>query len=121
MGRRRIRILLGLALTVIASVAIYGFTAANTVPGSAAGAGSGAITGYATLNVQYTLNATTPANIDAVSFTLAPAAAGTVRAQLATAGAFYPCTNSAGSVTCTTTSPQATVAAANQLTVVAVQ
>ena len=121
MGKRRARLVLGLVLAVVASVAIYGFTAANTVPGSAAGAGSGVISGYATSNVQYTLNATTPTNIDAVGFTLAPAAAGTVRAQLVTGGAFYPCTNSAGTVTCTTTSPQATVAAADQLTVVAVQ
>jgi hypothetical protein len=44
-----------------------------------------------------------------------------VKVQLAAAGAWYSCTNTAGAVSCTTTSPQATVLSATQLTVVAVQ
>ena len=31
MGKRRTRLVLGLVLAIVASVAIYGFTAANTV------------------------------------------------------------------------------------------
>ena len=56
-----------------------------------------------------------------VAFTISPAAATTVKAQLASGGSWYSCTNTAGSVICNTTSPQATVAAATQLTVVAAQ
>ena len=80
-----------------------------------------AISGYTITNIAYGLNATTPTNLDSVSFTIAPTTATTVKAQLAAAGTWYSCSNTAGSVTCNTTSPQATVAAATQLTVVATQ
>jgi hypothetical protein len=105
---------------ILASAA-YAFTAANTVPGSQAGSGSGAISGYTATAVTYTLNATTPTNIDAVAFTISPTTTAAVKIQLAAAGSWYSCTNTSGAVSCTTTSPQATVAAATQLTVVAVQ
>ena len=100
---------------------VYAYAATNTVPGTTAGTGSGAISGYTVSAVAYTLNATTPTNLDQVAFTITPAAATTVKAQLAAGGSWYSCTNSAGSVTCNTTSPQATAAAATQLTVVATQ
>jgi hypothetical protein len=97
----------------------YAYTASNTVPTTAAGLGATAISGYTVSGVGYSLNTSTPSNIDAVTFSLSPTAASTVKAQLVTGGAFYSCTNTAGSVSCATTSPQATVAAANQLTVLA--
>lgn len=97
----------------------YAFTASNTVPATSAGLGAAAISGYTVSGVGYSLNASTPSNIDAVTFTLSPTAASVVKAQLVSGGTYYPCTNAAGSVTCATTSPQATVAAANQLTVLA--
>jgi hypothetical protein len=100
---------------------VYAYAASNTVPATTAGAGSGAISGYTISAVAYGLNATTPTNLDQVSFTIAPTTATSVKAQLASAGSWYTCTNTAGSVTCNTTSPQATVAAATQLTVVATQ
>ena len=103
------------------SLATYAFTASNTVPATTAGAGSGAISGYTVSGIGYTLNATTPTNIDAVTFTISPTTATTVKAQLAAGGTWYACTNTAGSVSCATTSPQATVAAATQLTVLGVQ
>jgi hypothetical protein len=119
--RKRSRLFVVLLVFAIAvGVAGYAFTAANTVPATAAGSGSAAITGYTVSNVSYGLNGTNFANIDSVSFTLAPAAAGTVKVQLDPSGSWYSCTNTAGSVTCATTSPQATVAAATQLSVVAV-
>ncbi len=93
----------------------------NTVPNTTAGAGSGTISGYTVTNVAYSLNATTPTNVDQVAFTIAPTAASTVKVQLASGGSWYSCTNAAGSVTCATISPQATAAAATQLSVVAVQ
>lgn len=116
--RRRTVLVALLALAVACGV--YAYAATNTVPGSNAGSGSGAISGYTVSSIAYTLNATTPTNLDQVAFTIAPTT-GTVKAQLAAAGSWYSCTNSAGSVTCTTTSPQATAAGATQLTVVAAQ
>lgn len=106
---------------IVMSAAIYAYAAANVVPSSSAGAGSGAISGYTVSAIAYGLNATTPTNLDQVSFTIAPVAASSVKAQLAAGGAWYTCANTAGSVTCNTTLPQATVAAATQLTVVATQ
>ncbi|HEY8703820.1 MAG TPA: hypothetical protein VIL98_03630 [Gaiellaceae bacterium] len=108
-------------LSGILASAAYAFTAANTVPGTQAGSGSGTISGYTATAVTYTLNATTPTNIDAVAFTISPTTTAAVKIQLAAAGTWYSCTNTAGSVSCTTTSPQATVVAATQLSVVAVQ
>ncbi len=105
---------------VVASSA-YAFTQSNTVPATRAGDGNSAISGYTATSVVYSLNATNPQNLDQVAFTLSPTATTTVKVQLASGGSWYSCTNTAGSVTCATTSPQATVAAATQLTVVAVE
>jgi hypothetical protein len=115
------RFALTAALAAFLASGAYAFTASNTVPGTTAGSGSGAISGYTATNVQYTLDATTPTNVNAVAFTIAPATTSAVRVQLASGGAWYSCTNTAGSVSCATTSPQATAAAATQLTVVAAQ
>jgi hypothetical protein len=118
-NRKRLFVVL-LACLVAAGIAAYAFTASNTVPATAAGAGSAAISGYTVSAVSYGLNGSDFSKIDSVSFTLAPAAAGTVKVQLDPSGSWYSCTNTAGSVSCVTTSPQATVAAATQLSVVAV-
>ena len=118
--RKRNRYLLAAVAAAIVAPAAYAFTASNTVPNSNAGSGSGTISGYTVSNVAYTLNASNPQNVDQVAFTIAPTT-GTVKAQLVSGGSWYACTNSAGSVTCATTSPQATAAAVNQLTVVAAQ
>jgi hypothetical protein len=104
----------------VVALGAYVYAAANTVPATAAGAGSAAISGYTVSGVSYTLNASNPANIDAIQFDISPTAAATVKTQLATGGPWYVCANTSGSVSCSTTSPQATVASANQLTVVAV-
>jgi hypothetical protein len=119
--KRSKRLLVTVLFAGVLASAAYAFTASNTVPGSTAGHGATAISGYSATSVAYGLNATTPSNIDSVSFTLAPAAAATVKIQLVSSGSWYSCTNTAGSVTCATTSPQATVSAANNLTVLAVQ
>jgi hypothetical protein len=105
-------------LVLILAVAVYGFAASNTVPASTAGDGSGVISGYTISGIAYTLNGTTPTTIDTVSFTISPAAAGTVRIKLVNAGStWYNCTNTAGAVSCTTTG--ASVVSADQLRVVA--
>ena len=117
----RLRVMIALVLALAVGCGVYAYAAANTVPASTAGAGSGAISGYTVSNIAYTMNPVTPTNLDQVAFTIAPTAASTVKVQLAAAGSWYTCANAAGSVTCNTTAPQATVAAATQLTVVAVQ
>ena len=67
-GRSRI---IGI-LVVAAALATgaYAFTATNTVPDSSAGSGSGTISGYTVSAIAYQLNATTPSNIDSMTFTL---------------------------------------------------
>jgi len=119
--RKTIRWFALLALALLVTVAIYAFAASNTVPATRAGDGSGAISGYTASSVVYTLNASDLSKIDKVAFTLSPTSTTTVKAKLVSAGTdWYGCTNTAGSVECTTTSPQATVASADQLQVVAV-
>lgn len=115
--------LMALAIPVALATGAYAYTASNTVGATQAGDGSGAITGYVLSSVKYNLNATTPSNIDSVTFTLdaTPAAGSTLKAQLASAGSWYTCTNVTTAVTCTVTSPQATVAAATTLRVVIAQ
>jgi hypothetical protein len=115
----RTRAVVVAVVALLLGIAVYAFAASNTVPATVAGSGSGTISGYTVSSVAYGLNATTPTNIDSVTFTIAPTAAGTVKIQLASGGSWYSCTNTSGSVSCNTTSPQATVAAATQLTVVA--
>ncbi|HEY2542804.1 MAG TPA: hypothetical protein VGH92_07085 [Gaiellaceae bacterium] len=108
----------------------YAFTAANTVPTSNAGSGSGTVSGYTVTNVHYALNATTPANIDSLTFNVSPVIPSTgsgkviVQAVLTSGGpsTFTCTTNTAGdTVTCGTTSPQLTADKLSSLTVVAAQ
>lgn len=119
----------GLIAAAVASavivLSISAFTASNTVPNATLGEGAGTISGYTISNVAYTLNNTTPSNVDAVTLTTS-AAAGTVKIKLVSSGStWYTCsttnspTNTAWS--CGTTSPQATAAAADELRVVAAQ
>jgi hypothetical protein len=118
--RRRV-LLFSAVLAVILSIGGYAFTASNTVPNASLGQGSNTISGYTVSSVAYNLNASTPSNLDSVSFTISPTTATSVKIQLAPAGSWYSCTNTAGSVSCATTSPQATAAAATALNVVASQ
>ena len=118
---RRRALLISAALAVIISIGGYAFTASNTVPNASLGQGSNTISGYTVSSVAYNLNASNPANVDSVSFTIAPTTATSVKVQLAPAGSWYSCTNTSGSVSCATTSPQATAAAATSLNVVASQ
>jgi hypothetical protein len=119
LGRRAIIAIAG--LVAILSVSGYAYTATNTVPNESLGQGTNVISGYTVTSVAYNLNATNPSNLDSVSFTIAPTTATSVKIQLAAAGTWYSCTNTAGAVSCTTTSPQATAAAATALNVVASQ
>ena len=120
---RRARIVGAVVLGLLVATAVNALVAANTVPDTQAGSGSGTISGYAVTNVAYNLNSTNPANIDSVSFTL-DGSATTVRIKLdAASSTYYPaanCSATGNNWTCTTTSPQATVAGADELSVVSV-
>jgi hypothetical protein len=116
---RRRAMLISAVLAVVLSIGGYAFTASNTVPNASLGQGANVISGYTVSSVAYNLNASTPSNVDSVSFTISPAAATSVKIQLAAAGSWYSCTNTSGSVSCATTSPQATASAASSLNVVA--
>jgi hypothetical protein len=118
--RKRKLVLLIMAIGVFAvATAVYSFAASNTVPNSYLGEGAGTISGYSVSNIEYVLNATNPSNLDEVQFTLDHAAT-TVKIKLVAAGSdFYDCTLNGGVWECPTTSPQVSVASADELRVIA--
>jgi hypothetical protein len=115
---RNFKLLFVVFAIMIVSVAAYAFAAANTVPATKAGAGSGVVSGYTVSNVVYNLNASDPSDLDSVDFTLSAAAA-TVKIKLVAAGStWYDCTVVTGNdFTCDTTG--ATVSSMDELNVVA--
>ena len=109
-------LLVGITILVLAG-ATYAFAAANTVPNTQAGDGSGTITGYDIIDVVYNLNTTNPSLLDSVDFNVQDPAV-TVKIQLITAGAWYDCTNTSTTIwNCVTTG--VTVSGITQLRVVA--
>lgn len=130
MGSRLTRFAVAFVAAAAVAGGAYAFTAANTVPNSNAGSGAGTVSGYTVTNVHYALNATTPVNIDSLTFTVNPVIPNTgtgkviVQAALTSGGpSTYTCTtNTAGdTVTCATTTPQLTADKLSSLTVVAAQ
>ena len=121
MRRSTLARLIALALAIAAVTGLsFVLAAANVVPDTKAGDGVGTISGYTVSGVHYTLNSSDPSKVDQVAFTVdsTPTAGSTLKAQLVSGGSWYSCTNSGTSVTCATTSPQATVTPANSLRVV---
>jgi hypothetical protein len=122
----RIRYFAMLVLILIFASSAYAFAAANVVPESGAGDGSNTISGYTVSNVTYALNAANPANIETVSFDLAPTAgagpATKVKVQLVSGGAWFNCTTPGASLDwdCSVAGG-VTALAANNLHVVAAQ
>jgi hypothetical protein len=108
-----------LALMLLLATAAYAITATNVVPASKAGDGSGAVSAYTISNVVYTLNNSSPQNIDSWQFDL-NAAASSVQSKLVSGSTTYTaCVHGAGfHWTCTLST---TVASADQLRVIAVQ
>ena len=124
------RFLVALVASGVIAGGAYAFTAANTVPATNVGAGSGTVSGYTVSNIHYSLDGTNPTNIDSLTFSVSPVIPNTgsgkvsVQAALTSGGPnTYSCTtNTAGdTVTCATTSPQLTAATLSSLTVVAAQ
>ncbi len=111
--------MLFIVLVVIAiSMATYAFAAANTVPNTKAGDGSGTVSGYTITSVAYELNTTDPSTLDSVSFDTG-AAATNVQVQLVSStGSWYACELTTGTTwSCDTTG--LTVSSIDQLRVVA--
>ena len=116
----RSRILGTLVVAAALATGAYAFTATNTVPDSSAGSGSGTISGYTVSAVAYQLNATTPSNIDSVTFTLS-ANASTAKAKIVSGSSTYTSCTIAGNnvdVTCDF-SPDIAITTADQLSVIA--
>ena len=116
-GRSRIIGILVMAAAL--ATGAYAFTATNTVPSSSAGSGSGTISGYTVSGIAYTLNATTPSNIDSMTFTL-NANAQTVKAKVVSGSTAYTDCSIAGGVNVTCDfSPDIAITTADQLSVIA--
>ena len=106
-------------IVLVFATSAFAFAATNTVPATYAGEGASTTSGYTVSSVVYNLNATTPSNIDNVTFAL-NAAASNVKIRLVTTGSYFTCTNTAGfNWSCTTAG--VTVAAADEFRVVASQ
>jgi hypothetical protein len=112
-----------IAMVIFASATVANaYAAANVVPASKAGDGSGTIIGYTVVltSVHYNLNASNPQNIDSVTFTTSATVptGSTVKIKLVAAGStWYTCTGQ-GSTDISCTTPGATVLAADSLRVV---
>ena len=104
MKSKKRRMVLAVLLATIVAAAGFAFAAANTVPASNAGEGTGAIGGFTASAIHYTLDAANPANITGVSFTLAPAvgAGGTAQAAL-NGGAYVNCVGGGAAWSCPVT------------------
>ena len=108
-------VIIALSITSVA----YAYAASNTVPATTAGDGQGTISGYTVTNVVYTLGASDPSTISAVSFTL-NAPASVVKVSLTGAAPYTNCTAGTGNnFSCTLTGQ--TVTAATSLRVIATQ
>jgi hypothetical protein len=118
---RNFKVLLIFMVVILIAGATYAFAAANIVPATKVGDGTGLVTGYTITAVEYTLNGTDPTKLDSVAFDLgADAATGKVKVQLVLSGTWYPCTHGLLYVwSCDTTTPSLLVASINQLRIVA--
>lgn len=132
----------GPVLAVIAAIAVFSvggaaFTAANTVPTSSAGDGAGTVSGFTITAIAYVLNATTPSDVDTITFTATADNSNTplpssmfIRPD-STGTEYYTCTRSGGvspihNLTCdvtpgnATSNVQLTVAVIDSLQVIVV-
>ena len=129
-NHRQISVIVAVVVAAAIGGGAYAFTASNTVPTTTAGSGAGTVSGYTVTNLHYNLNATSPANIDSLTFTISPVVPSTstgkvvIQAALTVGGpTSYTCTTdtTGATVTCATTSPQLTAATLTGVTVVAAQ
>jgi hypothetical protein len=103
-------VLLLLLPTLLAGPAL---TASSAVPPTAAGAGSGVVSGYSVSSISYSLD---DEDVDVISFALSPSGATTVKARVAPQEPWTSCTLAGRVVSCPVDTP---VASASALEVVA--
>jgi hypothetical protein len=130
-NKRRLSVLVGVGAALAIGGGAYAFTASNSVSSSTVGAGAAVVSGYTIANLHYGRDAAIPANIDSLTFTIAPAVPSSgsgkvlISAALSTGGPTgYSCTTDVSTgtnVTCITTSPQLTATLLTGVTVVAAQ
>jgi len=101
--RRTASYIVAIGIAVAVGGGAFAFTSSNTVPASTAGAGAGTVSGYTVTNLHYALDATTPANIDSLTFTITPAVPNTGSGKVTIAAALssggptnYSCTTPPG-------------------------
>ena len=121
MRRRLFPVVLVVLAVLVGALLGRAATASNTVPAGRVGQGSQATTAYTISGISYSLDVNNPRDVAQVAFTVSPSTARVVTARLNNAGSWYACTNTAGSVTCSTTSPAIAATSATNLTVVATQ
>lgn len=92
--------MLSTSLIAICSAGCLAF-AGGVLPG-AAGAGDGSISGYAVSNIEYELDATMDANIQTVTFNVAPVPPAAALVEARMDGRAYPCTMSGAVASCPT-------------------
>jgi hypothetical protein len=102
-----------LLLLLPALLAGPALTASSAVPSTAAGGGSGVVSGYTVSSIAYSLDDEV---VDAVSFALSPSGASTVKARVAPEEPWTSCTLAGSVATCPVDTP---VASASALEVVA--
>ncbi len=115
------KILFILLFALILSVGAYAFAASNTVPGSVAGDGKGAISGITVTDIHYNISTADPSTISSVVLTTSSTVPATVEVQIklvSTGSTWYTCAAPSGTtITCTTTGAE--VIPADELRVLA--
>jgi hypothetical protein len=119
-NRKTLTLIGTLVSMLLVATAAYAFTATNVVSTTRAGDGHSTISGYTISNVVYTLDNTSPQNIAGWQFDL-DAAAASVRSKLVSSSTYTACVHGAGFHWTCTPAAEPTVAAADELRVIAVQ
>lgn len=109
--KRSLKVFLIASVVLAFASAAYAYAAANVLPASKAGDGSGAINRYTISNVLINPNTTNPQNLDSVTFTTSADVpnGSTVKIRLTTSAGstWYTCTGQGSpNISCITTSPQ---------------
>jgi hypothetical protein len=110
------RLILTVGVALVASSSAYAYTASVNVPNSQAGYGTGAVNNsIGVSSAQFSLDTTgNPRNVTQVTFGVTPTSVQSADAEIVQGGTtygWYGCSVASGSVTCNTTSPQASLGA----------
>jgi len=123
----RPRVLTAIALILLLAVVAFGYAAANIVPESGAGDGTGTVSGYTITNIDYTLLTSDPSKVESltldVTATTGAGIAGDVRITVDGGTTWVTCTGPVTNTwTCTFTALfEPSVSAITDLQVVAVE